>query len=28
MALEQPEAMAIAFDLGFGSTFRHEADDT
>jgi len=27
MASEQPEAMAIAFDLGL-PTFRHEADDT
>ena len=27
MAAEQPEAMAIAFDLGL-PTFRHEADDT
>jgi len=27
MAVEQPEAMAIAFDLGL-PTFRHEADDT
>jgi len=25
--VEQPEAMAIAFDLGL-PTFRHEADDT
>jgi len=27
MATEQPESMAIAFDLGL-PTFRHEADDT
>ncbi|KAF3888406.1 MULTISPECIES: DNA polymerase I [Nostocales] len=27
MATEQPQAMAIAFDLGL-PTFRHEADDT
>ncbi|HCF29286.1 MAG TPA: DNA polymerase I, partial [Cyanobacteria bacterium UBA11049] len=27
MATQQPEAMAIAFDLGL-PTFRHEADDT
>ncbi len=27
MALQKPEAMAIAFDLGL-PTFRHEADDT
>ena len=27
MAAEEPEAMAIAFDLGL-PTFRHEADDT